>query len=67
MKKVSVLFTLLAIAILFTACFAEQSQNSPLIGSKAPEFSLDNTLGGTTSLSDFDGTPVLLYFHMAVG
>ncbi|MBT3239648.1 MAG: redoxin domain-containing protein [Chloroflexi bacterium] len=33
----------------------------------APEFTLDNALGGKTSLSDYSGKPVLLFFHMAVG
>ena len=33
----------------------------------APEFSLPNALGGEVSLSDFEGQPVFMFFHMAVG
>lgn len=36
----------------------------PVLGA---EFTLENALGGQTSLADFAGEPVLLYFHMAVG
>ncbi len=57
------------VALILTGC-GSTSQSSPasaLIGSAAPEFTLDNALGGQTALSDYKGTPVLLFFHMAVG
>ena len=33
----------------------------------APDFSLTDANGGSVSLADYDGTPVLLFFHMADG
>jgi len=36
-------------------------------GAAAPDFSLPDVTGQTVSLSDYAGTPVLLFFHMAVG
>jgi cytochrome oxidase Cu insertion factor (SCO1/SenC/PrrC family) len=60
--------TLFVLAALFiTGCASQPSPESALIGSAAPEFILDNALGGQTALSDYEGTPVLLFFHMAVG
>ena len=61
------------LAVMFTillagcASPAQPAPESSLIGSTAPDFTLDNTLGGKTTLSDYSGTPVLLFFHMAVG
>ena len=40
---------------------------SPLVGSPAPDFLLEDALGGEIALSDFEGEPVFLFFHMAVG
>lgn len=68
MKKfpgyLSLLFTL---SLVFTACSPQGSPADSLVGSTAPDFQLDDALGGQTSLSDYQGTPVLLFFHMAVG
>jgi cytochrome oxidase Cu insertion factor (SCO1/SenC/PrrC family) len=65
------LFVTLIIVIMLVlagcASVAEPTLLPSLVGSTAPDFSLDNALGGKTSLSDYDGTPVLLFFHMAVG
>lgn len=33
----------------------------------APDFTLSNALGGEVSMSDYEGQPVFLFFHMAVG
>ena len=33
----------------------------------APDFSMDNAIGGTVDLADYAGDPVLLFFHMADG
>lgn len=59
------LFVMLALVI--SGCASQASPAPPLVGSKAPDFQLDNTVGGQTALSDYAGTPVLLFFHMAVG
>ncbi len=68
MKKntlpVSLFFVL---ALILTACASQPAPQDSLVGSTAPDFKLDNTLGGQTSLSEYGGTPVLLFFHMAVG
>ena len=36
-------------------------------GEKAPGFTLPSAAGGTVSLSDYAGKPVLLYFSMGPG
>ena len=63
MKK-SIKIVVIAIFILLLAAC---SPDTGLIGNPAPDFSLENTDGGTTTLSDYSGEPVLLFFHMAVG
>ena len=67
MKKYLYVTLFVMVALFITGCASQPSPESSLIGSAAPEFSLDNALGGKTALSDYDGTPVLLFFHMAVG
>jgi len=37
------------------------------VGSRAPDFTLSDSVGGTVALSDYAGDPLLLYFHMADG
>jgi len=64
LKKKRLLFALLI--IILAAC-APQTSASPLLGTTAPEFTLNDALGGQTSLGDYAGQPVLLFFHMAVG
>ena len=67
MKSIKTVLYLLLLAVILSACSAQPTPTSSLIGSTAPNFQLDNTLGGQTKLSDFQGSPVLLFFHMAVG
>jgi cytochrome oxidase Cu insertion factor (SCO1/SenC/PrrC family) len=67
MKRFSVVTLFVMLAIIFAGCTSQPAPVPALVGSNAPDFILDNTLGGQTSLSDYDGTPVLLFFHMAVG
>ena len=59
----------LAVLLLLTACGSQPAlePEPPLVGSQAPDFVLDNALGGQIALSDFEGEPVFLFFHMAVG
>ncbi len=40
---------------------------SPGPGTKAPNFSLPSTAGGTVQLSDYSGKTVLLFFHEGLG
>lgn len=65
-KKISVIL-LAVLAFMLAACGSTSYDVSPLVGTVAPDFELENALGGTTSLSDYSGKPVLLFFHMAVG
>jgi hypothetical protein len=62
---------LLIIASIFltTACSQNEAPAESLVGMKAPAFQLDDARGGQVSLSDYiqQQTPVLLFFHMAVG
>ncbi len=65
-KKVSTIL-LVILAFVLAACGSPSADASLLAGTVAPDFELENALGGTTSLSDYSGKPVLLFFHMAVG
>jgi len=67
MKKYLYVTLLVMAALFITGCASQPTPESSLLGSTAPEFTLDNALGGKTALSDYEGTPVLLFFHMAVG
>ncbi|MEE4252786.1 MAG: redoxin domain-containing protein [Desulfuromusa sp.] len=55
--------------LLITACSQNKEPSESLVGMQAPAFQLDDTRGGRVSLSDYTQreTPVLLFFHMAVG
>ena len=64
-KKMAILLVMLALAL--TACASPSISESPLARTVAPDFELENALGGKTSLAEYSGTPVLLFFHMAVG
>ena len=68
--------SLLRIGVLFvvvlTGCVesrpAGDAGGGPVkIGATAPDFSLPSTSGGEVSLSDYRGSPVLLYFSMGPG
>ncbi len=58
---------ILLIITLATAYAPQPTQSSSLIEATAPDFTLDDALGRQTSLSDYEGKSVLLFFHMAVG
>jgi len=66
-NKFRSLTLILLIITLATACAPQLTQSSSLIGATAPDFTLDDALGGQSSLSVYEGKPVLLFFHMAVG
>jgi len=63
-RNMTLIFLIITLA---TACAPQPTQSSSLIGATAPEFVLDDALGEQTALSDYEGKPVLLFFHMAVG
>jgi len=67
MKSLKTVLSLILLAVILSACSAQPTPTSSLTGSAAPDFQLDNTSGGQTKLSDYQGSPVLLFFHMAVG
>jgi cytochrome oxidase Cu insertion factor (SCO1/SenC/PrrC family) len=64
-RALTLLLTLPALLIL-AACGASQEQPE-IVGQEAPAFTLPAASGGEVSLSDYEGQPVLLYFHMAGG
>ena len=67
MRKI-ILFTVLLFSLVFlAACSSAEEPASSLVGTSAPDFSLENIDGSHTTLSGFQGKPVLLFFHMAVG
>jgi len=55
------------VVLIVTGCAPQPTPISAIVGSSAPAFTLDDALGGQTSLTDYQGAPVLLFFHMAVG
>ena len=64
-KRPLLVCTVLLVMVL-AACVPQPSPTAAMVGASAPDFTLANALGGQTSLSDFEGEPVLLFFHMAV-
>lgn len=61
------LLPILLVTFALSAC-SSGAADALEVGDTAPDFTLQNALGGTVSLQDYLGSqPVLLYFHMAVG
>ncbi len=52
-------------AIVLTGC--APAQPGVAVGDSAPEFTLPSVQGKDVRLSDYQGKPVLLFFHIAVG
>ena len=67
MNKSTIVVLFISALVILSGCSPQASPHALPIGTTAPVFTLDNALGGRTSLSDYQVTPVLLYFHMAVG
>jgi len=68
MKKTFTFVVLvLIIATLLAACGSNSDTDGIAVGNSAPDFSLTNSEGNIVSLSDYQGQPVLLFFHMAGG
>lgn len=51
--------------LLLVGCAA--GEDGLAVGDTAPAFELPSTSGDRIALSDYQGRPVLLFFHMAVG
>jgi len=65
--KVKFFLALGLISALLAACGGGTSAPASDGARQAPEFTLPNALGGEVSLNDYEGEPVFLFFHMAVG
>jgi len=52
-------------AVFLSGCAPNRTGLS--VGDVAPAFSLPSISSGEVELSDYQGQPVLLFFHMAVG
>ena len=65
--KFKLLLALGLISVLLAACGGGASAPVSDEVLPAPDFTLPNALGGEISLSDYEGEPVFLFFHMAVG
>ena len=52
-------------AVFLSGCVPNRAGLS--VGDAAPAFSLPSVSSGQVELSDYQGLPVLLFFHMAVG
>jgi len=61
-------FDVLASACTPNAATPSRQQEGPIaVGDTAPVFTLESASGGSVSLSDYAGKPVLLYFSMGPG
>ena len=67
MKRIGIVLVSLLMLLLAACGTSTAEEPAGVVGMDAPDFTLDDALGGQTSLSDFSGEPVLLFFHMAVG
>jgi hypothetical protein len=61
------LIGVLAVLPMIAAACGDGGNGGLSLGDTAPGFELPDSAGGTVSLADFAGEPVLLYFHMAEG
>jgi cytochrome oxidase Cu insertion factor (SCO1/SenC/PrrC family) len=66
-SKFFVISLLLVLAIFLAACAGESATDEIIVGKPAPDFALTAADGSTVSLTDYQGQPVLLFFHMAGG
>lgn len=66
-SKSGFLILLFVFIYLLTACSGNSTQNEIEIGNTAPDFTLTSSDGDEVSLSEYQGQPVLLFFHMAGG
>ena len=66
-KRLFLLGILSVLVLLLTACGSNSLSNELKVGNQAPDFILTTSDGDEVSLSDYQGKPILLFFHMAGG
>jgi cytochrome oxidase Cu insertion factor (SCO1/SenC/PrrC family) len=64
---VAIAFSIVGVACTRQATSSSSNHTPVAVGDAAPAFSLKSASGGTVSLSDYVGKPVLLYFSMGPG
>jgi len=57
-----VILASLSLGLLISGCSGGSATDAAVVGSKAPAFELPNAGGETVSLSDFNGSPILINF-----
>ena len=58
----AVILASLSLGLLISACSGGSATSTAIVGKKAPDFELQNMDGETVSLSDFNGSPILINF-----
>ena len=66
-SKFILISILLVLAIFLAACSSNSVADEIEVGNPAPDFALTAADGSTVTLADYQGQPVLLFFHMAGG
>jgi peroxiredoxin len=62
-KSILLVTFVVTLMLVLSACGGSELSE----GDEAPDFTLPTADGGSVSLSDFQGKPVMLFFHMAKG
>ena len=66
-KNLTLISVLLVLVLILTACGSNSLSSEIAVGNQAPDFTLTASDGSQASLSEYNGKPVLLFFHMAGG
>lgn len=72
MRHKFVVVWILSLSLIAAACGGDEAPHEPdvqppEVGDEAPPFTLPEATGGSLSLSELRGRPVLLYFSMGPG
>ena len=62
MKLYIIIFITILLSVIFLLAFSSSSASEPKIGTKAPNFKLYNQNSEFISLSDYEGSNVVIYF-----
>ncbi len=65
-SKLLLVSVILILALLLAAC-GSISSDEIAVGNPAPDFELLDSDDNTVTLDEYEGQPVLLFFHMAGG